>query len=336
MKRFIRLLLSVPSVCLLVGIVAVLGALSGDRAALYGRGFHGGGGHFGGGHFAGGGAHFSGSARGGRHFTGSHFGGGSGSFGHGSIRHSAPSFGGGGRIGGSSQHRFNQLAHGHTGNVKNNLKGLQNNRWNNINHTVNNAQDNRWGHINNTINHIHDERWHNWHDYWHGYYARRGLALAIGATIAVLPRYYSPIVCGSDNYWYSGGVFYSSVGGAYRVALAPTSCECVVPVLPPVYETVYLGTVPYYYHGGTYYQATTELPSFPKGSDGGKAAAPDPDAKGNYKVIAPPLDATVKTLPIGAKISKVSGKTYYVYNGAWYKPYHSGSDVVYMVVKKPS
>ena len=63
---------------------------------------------------------------------------------------------------------------------------------------------------------------------------------------------------------------------------------------------------------------------------------PDPDPKTNYKVTAPPIGASVKDLPKSAKETTVDDKKYYTYQDAYYKPFYSGSDVVYMVVAKPS
>ncbi len=40
-------------------------------------------------------------------------------------------------------------------------------------------------------------------------------------------------------------------------------------------------------------------------------------------------------LPDGATSETVKGTAYFVYAGAYYRPFYSGSDVVYMVVEKP-
>jgi hypothetical protein len=53
-------------------------------------------------------------------------------------------------------------------------------------------------------------------------------------------------------------------------------------------------------------------------------------------VVAPPIGATVKSLPKGAKKTEVKDTEYYEYAGTYYQPFFSGSEVVYMVVKNPS
>ena len=55
----------------------------------------------------------------------------------------------------------------------------------------------------------------------------------------------------------------------------------------------------------------------------------------NVAVVAPPMGASVSALPDDAKKTTVGSDTYYVYTDTWYKPFYSGSDVVYMVVGEP-
>ena len=55
-----------------------------------------------------------------------------------------------------------------------------------------------------------------------------------------------------------------------------------------------------------------------------------------YKVIPPPVGATVTTLPNGAVDQNVNGTTYFTFGGAFYRPFYSGSSVIYEVVAKPA
>ena len=55
----------------------------------------------------------------------------------------------------------------------------------------------------------------------------------------------------------------------------------------------------------------------------------------NYEVVAPPPGATVPYLPEGADEETVQGKTYYVYDGTYHRPFASVGDTVYMVVEDP-
>lgn len=71
---------------------------------------------------------------------------------------------------------------------------------------------------------------------------------------------------------------------------------------------------PYYYYGGAYY-------------------VPDSD---QYRVVAPPLGATVSYLPSGAKSVVIDGVTYYELNGTWYRRFFDSSgQVIYQVVQSP-
>jgi hypothetical protein len=50
----------------------------------------------------------------------------------------------------------------------------------------------------------------------------------------------------------------------------------------------------------------------------------------------PRVAATVQSLPKGAKQTTVAGTEYYEYADTYYQVFHSGSKVVYMVVKNPN
>jgi hypothetical protein len=48
------------------------------------------------------------------------------------------------------------------------------------------------------------------------------------------------------------------------------------------------------------------------------------------------VGATVSTLPSGAVDQHINGTTYFTFGGAWYRPFYSGSSVIYQVVAKPA
>jgi hypothetical protein len=56
----------------------------------------------------------------------------------------------------------------------------------------------------------------------------------------------------------------------------------------------------------------------------------------NYEVVAPPIGATVPYVPEGADEKTVDGKTYYVYESTYYRPFASEGDTIYMVVDDPA
>lgn len=121
----------------------------------------------------------------------------------------------------------------------------------------------------------------------------------------------------------------------------------------------------YYYANGTFYEETTDPPSVPTAeqlaaeeqaateaaklvTDEQRASAveyPEDEAMAdvepgeladefpdeNFRIVEPPIGATVSLIPEDAEEKKVGEETYYVYAGTWYKPFYSGDDVVYMV-----
>jgi hypothetical protein len=69
-------------------------------------------------------------------------------------------------------------------------------------------------------------------------------------------------------------------------------------VLPFGYSPFYVGGNPYYYYDGIYYR---------------------PYSGGGYEVTTPPLGATVKHLPSGAKVTVIDGVKYYELGGTFYQ-----------------
>jgi hypothetical protein len=55
----------------------------------------------------------------------------------------------------------------------------------------------------------------------------------------------------------------------------------------------------------------------------------------NYEVVVPPIGATVPYLPDEAKEETVGGKKYFVYEGAYYRPFASDGETIYMIVEDP-
>ena len=55
----------------------------------------------------------------------------------------------------------------------------------------------------------------------------------------------------------------------------------------------------------------------------------------NYEVVAPPVGATVTYLPDEATERVVSGTTYLVHDGTYYRLFASEGETIYMVVDSP-
>ena len=62
---------------------------------------------------------------------------------------------------------------------------------------------------------------------------------------------------------------------------------------------------------------------------------PMTDDEDSYKVVAPPIGATVPYLPDEAGSETVGGKKYFIYEGTYYRRFSSEGDTVYMVVEDP-
>ena len=189
--------------------------------------------------------------------------------------------------------------------------------------------------------------------------------LYVGAYYATRPKTYTTVVVSGSSYYYAGGVYYVSSGSGYVVVSAPPGA--VVYAVPTHTTVVYVNSTPYYYYGGTYYVVSTEpapqptvvvdasatsvkesYPSYAntgepsggteKGTEKGAAAPEVPpmtDDDQSYKVVAPPVGATVPYLPDEAKAETVKGKKYFVYESTYYRPFSSDGDTVYMVVDDP-
>jgi len=71
-----------------------------------------------------------------------------------------------------------------------------------------------------------------------------------------------------------------------------------ISILPFGYYPFYIGNDPFYYYQGIYYR---------------------PYGNGEYVVTAPPLGATVKHLPAGAKATVINGQKYYELGGTFYQ-----------------
>jgi len=190
--------------------------------------------------------------------------------------------------------------------------------------------------------------------------------ITAGVYLATQPRYSTTVVVTGTSYYYAGGVYYVNQGGRYVVVGAPLGA--VVYAVPTTTTVVYVGQTPYYYYNGTYYAVTAKPAEKPDVSvtnvnvtvntsaesdgdgelktststmitaDGQKLETPPVplDDEQNYEVVAPPVGASVPYLPERAHEKTVKGKKYFEYNGAYYRPFSSDGDTVYMVVEDPN
>jgi hypothetical protein len=55
-----------------------------------------------------------------------------------------------------------------------------------------------------------------------------------------------------------------------------------------------------------------------------------------YKIAEPALGTLVPSIPEGAAAVTVNGAKYFEFGGIWYRPFYSGTDVVYQTVANPT
>jgi hypothetical protein len=96
----------------------------------------------------------------------------------------------------------------------------------------------------------------------------------------------------------------------------------VVVVNPPAEITVVnVGDEEYGYANGAYYEAEEPV---------------DEESDPTFKVVTPPIGATVTELPEDAAKETVGDTEYFVYADTWYQPFYNGATAVYVVVEKPA
>ena len=340
------------------GVVLLTGLLAADAGARGRFGGGGGGGHGGGGR-GGGGGHYGGGGGGGHHRGGGGGGFGGGGFhqggqagSHGSFNRGSQGGSHGGRQGASrgdrqggrsdrqsqDQRGQRQDQRGQPQDQRGQRQDQRSDRASDAQDNRNQARDDRQQHqegLQDSRQNAIDNRQDNRQDFYEenrwgwgyggpGTYGAGGLfaGLIIGAAIASIPQDSQTVYVQDTKYYYSSGTYYQDApsGDGYVVAQAPTGAE--VQSLPDATSNVKSGSgETYQYVNGTYYD---EKP------------ADTPDAAPSYEVVDAPLGAMVPDLPEDAKQQKVGDDTYFEYADTWYKPFYSGSDVVYQVIDKPA
>ncbi|MCW3468020.1 DUF6515 family protein [Chitinophaga nivalis] len=115
---------------------------------------------------------------------------------------------------------------------------------------------------------------------------------------------------------YHGGFYYSRPWYRPRYNYNPffPPIGVYVSALPFGYFTLGAAFGPVYYYGGTYYEST--------------------NSNRGYKVVDPPLNATVPDLPDGAQEVSYNGNTYYEVNGTYYQELMTDNGRRYKVIGK--
>jgi hypothetical protein len=130
------------------------------------------------------------------------------------------------------------------------------------------------------------------------------------AAFASLPATAAAISVAGAPYWYANGVYYGMQAGKYVVVPPPEGAVVTTP--PPSCSVIYAGDSPKLDCGGAFYAHVAN----------------------GYQVIPPPIGSTVTKLPNGAVSENIKG-AYFRFGDAYYRPFYSGSSVIYKVVAKP-
>ena len=141
----------------------------------------------------------------------------------------------------------------------------------------------------------------------------------LGAAITSLPPRYETVVVYDSTYYYANGAYYQA-GSEGNYVVVPAPQGAIVQNAPTQVTNVYVNGEEYGYANGAYYDVK------PPAEESG-----DPE----FEVVAPPIGATVNSLPDDATTETVNDTAYFVYAGTYYKPFFSGNDIIYMVVKNP-
>ena len=124
---------------------------------------------------------------------------------------------------------------------------------------------------------------------------------------------------GTTSYYYANGYYYTSApAGGYVMAAPPVGVTVQQPPTQVVNVTV--NNQDYGYSNGAYYEIQ------------------EPEAEGGeptFKTVEAPVGAKVDYVPDGASSETIDGVTYFVYSDTYYRPFYSGSEVVYIVAEKP-
>ena len=100
------------------------------------------------------------------------------------------------------------------------------------------------------------------------------------------------------NYNYYGSPYRSAYRSPFVYSHFGPAFGFRISILPFGYSPFFIGNNPFYYYQGVYYR---------------------PYNNGGYEVIAPPLNAVVKHLPSGAKVTVINGEKYYELGGTFYQ-----------------
>lgn len=158
----------------------------------------------------------------------------------------------------------------------------------------------------------------------------------LGFNINTLPFGYYPFYYGTDQYFYSDGLYYTQQDDNYTVVEPPIGAS--ITKLPAKAQSIVINGMQYYEHNGIYYQAVTRDDGTVvyqiAGKDGELNTEED---TGIAPEDLPQVGDLVDHLPEGFKILRLNGQRFYVSQEGYYfqDSVDTNGDPVFKIVGTP-
>lgn len=154
----------------------------------------------------------------------------------------------------------------------------------------------------------------------------------LGLRINVLPFGYYPFFFGTDQFYYSGGLFYREYDNAYKVVVPPVGAE--VPNIPSDAKEVQINGQTYYEYKGVYYNIIEKADGKSVYVVAGKDGVLNTDSNNSAaKDRGVQVGDVVETLPESSREVFIKGERYYVTDdGVYYEEVVNGGKISYKVI----
>jgi hypothetical protein len=173
---------------------------------------------------------------------------------------------------------------------------------------------------------------HYYHGYYNTYYLPR-----LGFSCGYLPYGYYPFYWGDEQYFYSGGLYYTYNDSQYTVVEPPVGAE--IGTLPSNAQSIVINGQQYYEANGVYYQAVVKDDGTTTYQIAGKDGELNTNDGGNVNTEqAPQIGDIVQNLPQDVRKIRLNGEKYYVSQDGYYyqETSDSAGNKVYKIVGTPS
>lgn len=153
----------------------------------------------------------------------------------------------------------------------------------------------------------------------------------LGLSINVLPYGYYPFYFGSDQFYYSGGLFYRQYDNSYKVVVPPVGAQ--VPSIPSDAKEVVINGQTFYEYKGVYYNSVLDANGKTVYVVAGKDGVLNTDNNTADSNSGPQVGDVVDQLPDGYREVFIKGEQYYVSgDGVYYEKIVTDGKVSYKVI----